>query len=113
MAQLKLSDYKILYNNLKKENEYLKDVIENYDSIQRGKCCDCSESAVQDYSDLKIKCLAFDDDYFKGLSYEMIASLAKKSIRMTSDNNKLRELIEDIEENLDNSELGRRIQQLI
>ena len=37
----------------------------------------------------------FDDAYFKGLSYEQIAELAKKSIRVTSYNRRLEKMLED------------------
>ena len=39
-----------------------------------------------------------NDDYFKGLSLEQILELAKKSIRLTDDNCKMRHKLEDIEE---------------
>lgn len=113
MRKLTLDDYKRLYSNAKKEIEYLKDVIENFKSIQRGKCCDCCEDAVQDYSDLMIKCMPFDDECFKGLSYEMIAQLAKKSLRLTSDNCKMRHAIEDSYEILCNYPQDDRISQCI
>lgn len=39
-----------------------------------------------------------NDDYFKGLTLEQILELAKKSIRLTDDNCKMRHKLEDIEE---------------
>ena len=38
-----------------------------------------------------------NDDYFKGLTLEQILELAKKSIRLTDDNCKMRHKLEDIE----------------
>ena len=39
-----------------------------------------------------------NDDYFKGLTLEQILELAKKSIRLTDDNCKIRHKLEDIRE---------------
>ena len=41
---------------------------------------------------------AFQDDYFKGLDTTTIAELAKKSIRLTTENRKLETALEEIEE---------------
>lgn len=38
----------------------------------------------------------FDDAYLKGLSYEQIAELAKKSIRLTAENRELEDSLEDL-----------------
>lgn len=44
-----------------------------------------------------IKTSCFDDDsYFKNLSYEEIASLAKKSLRLTAENSKFEEVLSKI-----------------
>ena len=40
----------------------------------------------------------FEDEYFKGLDTKQIAELAKKSIRLTTENIKLRYAIDEIEE---------------
>lgn len=50
----------------------------------------------QKFSELKTKVLPFEDDYFKGLSYEQIAELAKKSVRLTADNIELQDSLEDM-----------------
>lgn len=42
--------------------------------------------------------MLLNDDYFKGLTLEQIIELAKKSIRLTDDNCKMRHKLEDIEE---------------
>lgn len=54
-----------------------------------------------------------NDDYFKGLTLEQILELAKKSIRLTEDNCKMRHKLEDIEECLDDSELGQHIKKIL
>lgn len=113
MPKLTIQDYKAIIENQKKKIEYLENTIENFESIQRGKCCDCCEECVQDLSDLKIKCIPFEDEYFKNVSYETIAQLAKKSIRLTSDNCAMQHKLEDIAEVLDNSELGEYIKKII
>lgn len=38
----------------------------------------------------------FEDEYFKGLSYENIAELAKKSLRLTAENRELEDSVEDL-----------------
>lgn len=40
----------------------------------------------------------FEDEYFKGLDTKQIAELAKKSIRLTTENRKLEAVLEEIEE---------------
>lgn len=53
-----------------------------------------------------IKDLApFNDDYFKGLTYEQIAELAKKSIRLTSENRNLEDLLQEIKAIAENREI--------
>lgn len=98
MTDLSKIDYKNICETQKKEIELLKSQLDNFESIQRSKCCDCEKEAIQDYADLMIKIDCFDDDFFKGLSYKEIAELAKKSIRLTEDNNNLRHKLEDIAE---------------
>lgn len=96
--KLKLSDYKAIVDNQKSKIEYLTNTINNYESVQRGKCCDCCEEAVQDYVDIKGKLDVFDDEFFKGLKYSEIAELAKKSIRLTEDNCRMLHKLQDIKE---------------
>lgn len=45
----------------------------------------------------------FNDGYLKNLYYETIAELAKKSIRLTAENRRLEEALEEIEVLADNS----------
>ena len=111
--RLSLKDYKAIIENQKKEIDYLKHTIENFESVQRGKCCECCEDAVQDLSNLMIKCMPFEDEYFKDLSYKMIAELAKKSLRLTFENSDLRDKLEDIADIYDDSEYAKQIKNII
>ena len=54
-----------------------------------------------------------NDSYFRGLSLQQIFELAKKSIRLTSDNCKMQHKLDDIYACLDNSTLGQHIKKII
>lgn len=54
-----------------------------------------------------------NDSYFQGLSLQQIFELAKKSIRLTSDNCKMQHKLDDIYACLDNSTLGQYIKEVI
>lgn len=95
-------DYKRLSESLGMKVTQLQHEVDNYDSVQRAKCCECCEKAIQDYSDLYTKTDCFRDDYFKDLLFEDIAKLAKKSIRLTADNCRMQHKLEDIAEINDN-----------
>lgn len=112
MPKMTIEDYKTKIQSLELENKQLKFQLENFESIQRGKCCDCCEEAIQDYIGIKSKIEPFEDDYFKNLSYEQIAELAKKSIRITAENRKLEEKIDKItqENNLLKSDTDKIIE---
>ena len=84
----------ILLDCKEKEIEILKYKLENFESIQRGKCCECESGAIQELSDMHFKTMPFKDDYFNGLTYKDIAELAKKSIRLTAENRRFGEEIE-------------------
>lgn len=86
----------ILLDCKEKEIEILKYKLENFESIQRGKCCECESEAIQELSDMHFKTMPFKDDYFNGLTYKDIAELAKKSIRLTAENRRLEEEIEKL-----------------
>lgn len=90
----------------KKQLEYLENELENYDNLQRTKCCECSDDCDVKYNELYLDTECFRDDYFKNLTFEDIAQLAKKSIRLTEDNNSKRHLIDDICELLNCDENG-------
>lgn len=59
----------------------------------------------------------FEDEYFKGLDTKQIAELAKKSIRLTTENRKLENKLSDIagicEQILDGEDYVRRIAKTI
>ena len=86
----------ILLDCKEKEIEILKFKLENFESIQRGKCCECESIAIQELSDMYFKTRPFEDDYFNGLTYKDIAELAKKSIRLTAENRRLEDEIEKL-----------------
>lgn len=87
---LSLLDYK------EQKIETLKSKLKNFESIQRGKCCECESVTIQELSDMHFKTMPFEDDYFNGLTYKDIAELAKKSIRLTAENRRLEEEIEKL-----------------
>lgn len=97
-ALLSLLDYK------EQKIESLKFKLENFESIQRGKCCECESEAIQELSDMHFKTMPFEDDYFNGLTYKDIAELAKKSIRLTAENRRLEEEIEKLKGECEQSE---------
>lgn len=99
----KLKNYQVLTNWQKDKIALLEAKIKDYESIKAAECCECERGAVQDYIDLSLKIECFNDDYFKNLSYEEIAQLAKKSIRITTDNCNLQDKIERIGRIIENS----------
>ena len=58
----------------------------------------CLQELEQDYEKLQEEINPFKNDYFKGLSMEQIAELAKKSIRLTTENCKLTHALEEVRE---------------
>lgn len=67
--------------------------------------------AVTWYSEEDIK--PFLDPYFKGLDFKTIADLAKKSIRITADNCRLKHKLEDITDLYDDSEHAKQVKKII
>ena len=63
------------------------------------------------YSEEEIK--PFLDPYFKGLDFKTIAELAKKSIRITADNCRLEQKLEDIADLYDDSEYAKQVKKII
>lgn len=59
-----------LLNYEKQKIKTLKSKLENFESIQRGKCCECESKAIQKLSDMHFKTMPFEDDYFNGLTYK-------------------------------------------
>lgn len=99
----KLKNYQVLTNWQKDKIALLEAKIKDFESIKAAECCECERGVVQDYIDLSLKIECFNDDYFKNLSYEEIAQLAKKSIRITTDNRNLQDKIERIGRIIENS----------
>ena len=98
----------ILLDCKKKEIEILKYKLENFESIQRGKCCECESEGIQELSDMHFKTMPFEDDYFNGLTYKDIAELAKKSIMLTTENRKFEDALDEIENYVrDNSDFDK------
>ena len=96
-----IKSYQILLDSKNKEIELLKFKLENLERIQRAQCCECERGAIQDLSDMHIKIMPFEDEFFKDLDFKAIAELAKKSIRITAQNSdleyKLEQLIKEAE----------------
>ena len=105
-----IKSYQILLDSINNESELLKFKLENLERIQRAQCCECERGAIQDLSDMHIKIMPFEDEYFKDLDFKAIAELAKKSIRITAQNSdleyKLNQLIEEAEQKLNNLSQG-------
>ena len=53
-----------------------------------------------------------NDPYFRGLSFDNVLELAKKSIRLTDENCEMRHKIEDVTEILDDSPLAMKIKSI-
>lgn len=94
---------------LKKNNQILCDLYKNVDSClqKRTEKFDCYLKALDE----------IEDEYFKGLDTKQIAELAKKSIRLTTENRKLENKLSDIagicEQILDGEDYVRRIAKTI
>ena len=78
--------------NMATQVESLKEMKEHYKELAQER-----KSLLDDYKKLL---QPFQDDYFKGLSTQDIAELAKKSIRLAKDNCELMERIEELESKL-------------
>lgn len=98
---------KRLIDQLKKENEELKRRIKELLHY----CNSCN------FHKYKQAIEPFQDEYFKGLDTKQIAELAKKSIRLTTENRKLENKLSDIagicSQILDGEDYVRRIAKTI
>lgn len=47
--------YQLMVGKLKKENELLKYELDNFESLQAGKCCECESDSAYKYQDLYFK----------------------------------------------------------
>ena len=75
---------------LKAENEELKTMLKDL-SYENQKFCYQIEEQTKQLE-------PFKDEYFKGLDNVVIAELAKKSIRITAENSKLKQTLAEIKE---------------
>ena len=62
----------------------------------------CMKENEKLVAELKEQLKPFDNEYFRGLTNEQIAELAKKSIRLTEENREMVHLLEAIYEKYDN-----------
>ena len=63
--------YQLMVLNLKKENELLKYELDNFESLQAGKCCECESDSVCKYQEL----------YFKVYEIEEMAEQFYKDVK--------------------------------
>lgn len=63
--------YQLMVLNLKKENEILKLKVDNFESLQAGKCCECESDSVYKYQEL----------YFKVYEIEEMAEQFYKDVK--------------------------------
>lgn len=53
--------YQLMVDKLKKENELLKYELDNFESLQTGKCCECERKSIQNYIDVNINLMNIQD----------------------------------------------------
>ena len=53
--------YQLMVDKLKKENELLKYELDNFESLQAGKCCECERKSIQNYIDVSINLMNIQD----------------------------------------------------
>ena len=53
--------YQLMVDKLKKENELLKCELDNFESLQAGKCCECERKSIQNYIDVSINLMNIQD----------------------------------------------------
>lgn len=98
MTKKDSESYQLLCDMKDKEIELLKFKLDNKERMQNAECCECERGAIQKLIDMNLKIQPFEDEYFKGLTYEQIAELAKKSIRITTENRELEGKLDGLEE---------------
>ena len=87
-AELYKNCYFKQFKRIEQENKLLKNTLKDKNFV----------AIVEENEQLKTALEPFEDIYFKGLSYEAIAGLAKKSIRITTEHTKYIHALEDIKE---------------
>ena len=88
--------FKIVERQRKKIDKFYRKELELCQQLAR-KTQECEELKSKN-SILKNSLKPFQDEYFKNLETIVIASLAKKSIRITAENTQLRKALEEIED---------------
>lgn len=95
---------------VKTQKRFIKELLDKLAQREEDRCLNLIADGFSmninggDYPLEQIKNL-FNDAYFNGLTLEQILELAKKSIRLTDDNCKMRHKLEDIEEILEQKDL--------
>jgi hypothetical protein len=105
-----------LQKELKEKSEMifkLTELIDKKDKIINNLQNVITVSNIEATKQIKQHLALFNDPYFKGLTIEQIIELAKKSIRLTDDNCKMRHKLEDIADLYDDSEYAKEIKKII
>lgn len=66
--------YQLMVLNLKKENEILKLKVDNFESLQAGKCCECESDSVCKYQELYFKMHEIEEmaeQFYKGVKNKL------------------------------------------
>ena len=66
--------YQLMVNKLKKENELLKYELDNFESLQAGKCCECESDSVCKYQELYFKMHEIEEmaeQFYKGVKNKL------------------------------------------
>lgn len=107
-----------LQATIKAQKSFIKELLDRLE----GKGEQLAEEIKSDFLYVNIRGKAYklsdvqdmlNDAYFSSLTLEQILDLAKKSIRLTSENCTMLHKLEDIAEILDNSELSQQIKRII
>lgn len=110
-----MTDEEEIIIELKQEIEELKEYIQANKAT--GICETCTHTALIENDHYRKALEPFEDEYFKGLDTKQIAELAKKSIRLTTENRKLENKLSDIagicSQILDGEDYVRRIAKTI
>lgn len=85
-----LKDYKKKYEDLRDKKECL---MERYEEV-----LEVLKNKIQELDRYKQALTPFEDEFFKYLDTKTIAELAKKSFRLTRENRKLEDVLDEIEE---------------
>ena len=81
---------------VKTQKAFIKELLDRFSN--KVDFMDVNFRIGEDFLTPRVLRTLLEDDYFKGLTLKQILELAKKSIRLTDDNCKMRHKLEDIEE---------------